>query len=33
MFFSKAETTTASGQPKRGATQLATLASGIMWMS
>lgn len=33
MFFSKAETTTASGQSRQGATQPATLASGIMWMS
>lgn len=33
MFFSKAETTTASGQSRRGAKQPATLASGMMWMS
>lgn len=33
MFFTKAETTTASGQSRWGAVQPATLASGIMWMS
>lgn len=33
MFFSEAESTTASGQSRWGAVQPATLASGIMWMS